>query len=67
MNNTKVIQGHLTLRDYFAATASETDIRYHQQFGNASYGGPAPKPRYTREQARYLYADQMLLARKGLE
>ena len=60
-------QEGMSLRDYFAIHASESDIRSHQQFEEASYGGSSPRPRYTREQARYLFADQMLLARKGME
>jgi transposase len=55
----------MTLRDYFAAHATEEDIRHYQEFGAQSYGGPAIEPKYTREQAKYRYADAMLREREG--
>jgi len=46
-----VFNGGMTLRDYFAAHASEKDIEFHRT-------GPS------REAARYAFADSMLAARK---
>ena len=70
---TQELQG-MTLRDYFAAKASEDDIR-------ANIEGPMQEcivegsdgrkhithrtVKYTREQAKYLYADSMLKAREA--
>jgi hypothetical protein len=67
-------QGGMTLRDYFAAKASEEDIR-------ANIEGPMQEcivessdgrkhithrnVKYTREQAKYRYADTMLKAREA--
>jgi len=45
------IRHGMTLRDYFAAHASEKDIEFHRT-------GPS------REAARYAFADSMLAARK---
>jgi len=66
-------EGGMTLRDYFAAKASEEDIR-------ANIEGPMQECivegadgrkhithrtiKYTREQAKYRYADAMMEARK---
>ena len=65
----------MTLRDYFAAKASEDDINahtwkgYHEDYVTIdSYGKKSviQRPaRWTREEARYRYADAMLAARKG--
>lgn len=57
-------QGHLdgytglTVRDYFAARATEYDIEKHRTYDH-------DKRDYdrTREQARYAYADAMIVAR----
>ena len=64
----------MTLRDYFAAKASEEDIKAHQDGGvkeqvvddylNARKRIVYCNVRYTREQAKYCYADAMLKARK---
>ena len=70
---TQELQG-MTLRDYFAAKASEDDIR-------ANIEGPMQEcivegsdgrkhithrtVKYTREQAKYRYADAMLKAREA--
>lgn len=65
----------MTLRDYFAAHASEEDIKYWQpmgvevtkvrELGNGSKQIYAAPGMYTREQARYRYADAMLKAREA--
>lgn len=47
----------MSLRDYFAAKASEEDIQYWQNDGNGN------KIR-SRSQARYLHADSMLKIRE---
>ena len=63
----------MTLRDYFATHASEEDIKYWQPTGElvervaiTSSGKVVYQEsgKYTREQARYLYAEAMLKARK---
>ncbi len=48
----------MTLRDYFAAKATEDDIRAVMKFGE-SYGNPCD-----RASARFRHADAMLEARK---
>jgi hypothetical protein len=73
-NVTTIHESGMSLRDYFAAHASEEDIKYWQPMGvmvtqvrelrNGSkqlYEAPGM---YTREQARYRYADAMLAARE---
>jgi len=62
----------MTLRDYFAAKASEEDIKFWlpmgvlvevvRETGNGKLIGHQPGM-FTREQARYRYADAMLKAR----
>ena len=63
----------LSIRDYFAARASEEDIKAHQEGGvkeqivDDLYGRKKIvhcRVQYTREQAKYRYADAMLEARK---
>jgi hypothetical protein len=64
----------MTLRDYFATHASEEDIKYWQpmgvevtkvrDLGNGSKQIYAAPGMFTREQARYRYADAMLKARE---
>ena len=63
----------MTLRDYFAAHASEEDIKYWQPTGQmvervavTSSGKVVYQEagKYTREQARYFHADAMLRARE---
>jgi hypothetical protein len=66
--------GGMMLRDYFAAKASEEDIKHFRPKGfteqyviDNGYGGKevARRPAmWTREQARYIYADAMIEARK---
>ena len=48
----------MSLRDWFAGQASETDIAMHRGSWVAE-----EKPPYTREEAKYRYADAMLAAR----
>jgi len=64
----------MTLRDYFAAKASEEDIKAHQDGGmkeqvvddiNGRKKIVHCNVRYTREQAKYRYADAMLKARRA--
>ena len=64
----------MTLRDYFAAKASEEDIKAHQEGGvkeqvvddlNGRKKIVYCDVRYTREQAKYRYADAMLKAREA--
>ena len=66
--------GGMTLRDYFAAKASEEDIKAHQDGGvkeqvvddmNGRKRIVHCNVRYTREQAKYRYADAMLKARQA--
>ena len=63
----------MTLRDYFAAKATEEDIKnYMRDDGNLisgtdTLGRPWERREiiyFTREQAKYRYADAMLEARK---
>ena len=63
----------MTLRDYFAARATEQDIKHYEQsedgemVGTDTYGTAWRRPRiiyHTREQAKYRYADAMLEARE---
>lgn len=58
----QIIGGGMTLRDWFAAQANDDDITNHQQYYRAGDGKFVPT--YTREQAKYRYADAMLEARK---
>ena len=64
----------MTLLDYFAAKASEEDIKAHQEGGvkeqvvddmNGRKRIVHCNVRYTREQAKYRYADAMLKARQA--
>ena len=64
----------MTLRDYFAAKATEQDIKSHEQAdgpeakGVDTLGNEWKRPSiiyYTREQAKYRYADAMLKAREA--
>ena len=65
----------MTLRDYFASKASEEDIKAHQDGGlkeqvvdddlNGRKRIVYCNVRYTREQAKYCYADAMLKARQA--
>jgi len=64
----------MTLRDYFAAKASEDDIKFWmpkgftetviQRDSNGNCYETQQAASWTREQARYRYADAMLKARK---
>ena len=64
----------ITLRDYFAAKASEEDINAHIRKGHTEdfvttgrYGEKnviQRQARWTREEAKYRYADAMMKARK---
>lgn len=63
----------MTLRDYFAARASEEDINQHiwkgfnetaiKTAGDGTKYETSIAARWTREQAKYRYADAMLKAR----
>ena len=62
----------MTLRDYFAAKATEEDINAHREGPMEEHIGSDVNgrkyithrsTRYTREQAKYIYADAMLKAR----
>lgn len=64
----------MSLLDYFAAKASEEDIKAHQDGGvkeqvvddlNGRKKIVYCNVRYTREQAKYRYADAMLKAREA--
>lgn len=64
----------MTLRDYFAAKATEEDVKnYMQDDGNLisgtdTLGRPWERREiiyFTREQAKYRYADAMLKAREA--
>jgi hypothetical protein len=64
----------MTLRDYFAAKATEQDIKNYEQdegkeiSGTDSLGGEWKRREiiyYTREQAKFRYADAMLKAREA--
>jgi hypothetical protein len=51
------IEYGMTLRDYIAIHAREDDIRQYQ-----GWGAPT-SPKYSRVEARYLYADAMIVER----
>ena len=53
----------MTLRDWFATHASEADIEDCREMDISIDGYPFFK--FTREQARYRYADAMLKVRQG--
>lgn len=62
----------MSLRDYFAGEANEQDIHYHIMDkaepipGTDEGDGLGPDLKYpTREQARYMFADAMIAARKN--
>jgi hypothetical protein len=60
------MKGHnpgMSLRDWFAGTASEADISRHSVTKRNSLGHPLEAP-CPREQAKYRYADAMIEARK---
>jgi len=66
------IWGGMTLRDYFAARATEQDIKNYEQENGEEITGKDSLGRewkraeiiyYTREQAKYRYADAMMKAR----
>ena len=77
MSLTYFTDGHavsMTLRDYFAAQASEQDIKHYEQDEGKEISGTDTLGRewkrreiiyYTREQAKYLCADAMLKAREA--
>ncbi len=56
-------------RERLAGQASEQDIRHYQDFKQYTtmYGTPdgSPVPKYSREQARYRYADALIAALEG--
>lgn len=56
-------------RERLAGQASEQDIVHHQQFKQCTtmYGTPdgSPVPKYSREQARWRYADALIAALEG--
>ena len=54
-----------TLRDYFAAHASDMDVDSHREYTLHNEGGRIEMmlPTRSREQARYAYADAMIRAR----
>jgi hypothetical protein len=63
----------MNLRDYFAAQASEQDIKHYEQdegdevTGKDTLGRDWKRPSiiyFTREQAKYRYADAMMKARE---
>lgn len=65
--------GGMSLRDYFAARAEEEDIRTHMEGPMQKSVTKSPAGRcyithettkYTREQAKFRYADAMLKARE---
>ena len=58
----RTAHGGMTLRDWFAAQASEQDINHWSTGWVASNGREVIK-HFSREEARYRYADAMLAAR----
>jgi len=66
----------MTLRDYFAAKATEEDVRnyindysemvdgFYYSFASEKFESTKVPKKRTREQAKYIYADSMLEARK---
>jgi len=56
-------------RERLAGQASEQDILHHQEFKQCTtmYGTPdgSPVPKYSREQARWRYADALIAALEG--
>jgi hypothetical protein len=73
INSSREAANGMTLRDYFAAKASEEDIQAHiwKGFNEVQIRTALDGKKYetsaaatwTREQAKYLYADAMLKAR----
>ena len=69
-------QEGMTLRDYFAAKATEEDVRnyindysemvdgFYYSFASEKFESTKVPKKRTREQAKYIYADSMLEARK---
>jgi len=65
----------MTLRDYFAAKANEDDIAAHSlkgfkeeyvlDLGNGNKELRIREARWSREEAKYRYADAMIVARKA--
>lgn len=55
-------QDGMTLRDYFAAKASEEDIAEYRLHAEPDEHGHL-RPKMSREQAKFAYADAMLKAR----
>lgn len=53
----------VSMRDWLAMNATESDIEHHQGPWDHS-SGSEPKPARTREEARYKFADAMLAARQ---
>lgn len=56
--------GGMSLRDYFAANASEKDIQYYLVISEEMHIQGITDKKISREDARYEYADAMLKARE---
>lgn len=69
LTNGATVTAHpgMSLRDYFAVEAGEEDIRQFQNWRRVEGQSRFPEslPKFTREEARYRFADAMLAARKG--
>lgn len=64
-NTTFEPRGGITMRDYFAARATEEDIEEHRGYRVNTKSGSREYV-LTREQAKYAYADAMLRARQEI-
>ncbi len=56
----------MTLLDYFAAQATDNDIRAHAKY-RSSWGHSRARPERTRVEARYCFAEAMLAEKRRRE
>jgi hypothetical protein len=58
-DDARYTQDGMTLRDYFAAHASEKDLEEYRDYHLCGITGECV-PRYSREKAKFRYADAMI-------
>lgn len=63
-NSLGYVDPGMTLRDYFACKATDDDIARYQNFKDCVEDPFIMVPEFSREQARYKFADAMIEARK---